>query len=275
MADCLLKWFNAKFKSNNLELSNRAKRKYEIENPIDWSRDRCICPFPLKIDTTKFDADSWTMSYVNFIIFREHKFLRNIFLSKELAITDNLKDLKTYNQTRVKFLKIITILQNVLNTYEVFSDCFNEDLLKFCCDNCADCSDFNELKETIWSVKVKNNLGFKISKFTLEIHAYVCQKLMDFPSGRFDFDALSTQSLLESVHRVVNVRMHCHHSHVAGKILGYAHDFSNMKVRKSESVFLYYSQLFWIWYVFSAQKNSTFNVRNERPKYWQKWADNH
>ena len=58
MADCLLKWFNAKFKSNNLELSNRAKRKYEIENPIDWSRDRCICPFPLKIDTTKFDADS-------------------------------------------------------------------------------------------------------------------------------------------------------------------------------------------------------------------------
>ena len=27
VADCLLKWFNAKFKSNNLELSNSAKRK--------------------------------------------------------------------------------------------------------------------------------------------------------------------------------------------------------------------------------------------------------
>ena len=89
------------------------------------------------------------MSHVNFIIIREHKFLRNIFLSKELATTDNLKDLKTYHQTCVKFLKIIIILQNVLNTYEEFSDCFNEDLLKFCCDNCADCSDFNELKETI------------------------------------------------------------------------------------------------------------------------------
>ena len=30
-ADCLLKCFNKKFKSNNLELSNGGKRKYEIE----------------------------------------------------------------------------------------------------------------------------------------------------------------------------------------------------------------------------------------------------
>ena len=29
-ADCLLKWFNKKFKLNNLELSNDVQRKYEI-----------------------------------------------------------------------------------------------------------------------------------------------------------------------------------------------------------------------------------------------------
>ena len=34
-ADWLLKWFNAKIKSNHLELSLDAKGKYEIENPID------------------------------------------------------------------------------------------------------------------------------------------------------------------------------------------------------------------------------------------------
>ena len=46
-ADCLLKWFHAKFKSTNLKLSNMAKRKYKIENAIDWSRSRCgICTFP-------------------------------------------------------------------------------------------------------------------------------------------------------------------------------------------------------------------------------------
>ena len=38
--DCLMKWFNAKFKSQNAVLSNNAKRKYEIENPIDWQNGR-------------------------------------------------------------------------------------------------------------------------------------------------------------------------------------------------------------------------------------------
>ena len=33
--DCLMRWFNAKFKSQNLVLSNDVKRKYEIEHPID------------------------------------------------------------------------------------------------------------------------------------------------------------------------------------------------------------------------------------------------
>ena len=56
---------------------------------------------------------------------------------------------------------------------------------------------------------------------------------MDFPSGGFDFDALTTQNLFESVHRVVNVKIHLHHSHVTGKTLGYAHDFCNMKVREN------------------------------------------
>ena len=34
-ADCLLKWFIKKFKSNNIQLSNEEKTKYEIKHPID------------------------------------------------------------------------------------------------------------------------------------------------------------------------------------------------------------------------------------------------
>ena len=142
-ADCLLNWFNANFKSVNLELSNNAKRKYEIKNPIDWSRNRCcICIFPIEINATKFDVDNETMSYVDFIIFKEHKFFRNIFLSEELATIDSLEDLKTYHQTFVKFSKIVIFLQNALNTHEEFGDCFDKDFFNFCCNNCVDCSDF-------------------------------------------------------------------------------------------------------------------------------------
>ena len=59
------------------------------------------------------------------------------------------------------------------STREEFSESFIENLLNFCRDNCAACSDFDDLKEITGSVKVKNNPGFKISKFTLQIYAFV------------------------------------------------------------------------------------------------------
>ena len=85
-ATCLLKWSNKKFKSNNLELSNDVKRKYEIEHPIDWSQDRCfICTFHLEINPTSYNTNEKTMSYAVFITFKEHKFLRNVFSNEELT----------------------------------------------------------------------------------------------------------------------------------------------------------------------------------------------
>ena len=73
--DCLIKWFIQKFKSKNLEFSNDVKRKYGIENPIDWIEGTCcICRFPLKINPINFNATTEQMSYANFIIFKEHEF---------------------------------------------------------------------------------------------------------------------------------------------------------------------------------------------------------
>ena len=73
--DCLVKWFNKKFKFKNLELSNDVKRKYDVENPVDWQTEcYCIYKFPLKINPTSFDATIKNMSYTDFIICKEHKF---------------------------------------------------------------------------------------------------------------------------------------------------------------------------------------------------------
>ena len=103
-ADWLLKWFNKKFKSNNLELSNDVKKKYEIEHPIDWSQDRyCLCTFRLEINPTTYEADEKTISYSDFIYFKEHKFLTNIFSSDELAKTDSLKNLKIFHEQLLEF----------------------------------------------------------------------------------------------------------------------------------------------------------------------------
>ena len=86
------------------------------------------------------------------------------------------------------------ILQNAINAYEEFSDYFDEVLLRFCHDKCADRSEFNKIKEMIGPVEVKSNPRLKILKFAQQIYAFVYQKLMDFLSGRFDFDALNTQN---------------------------------------------------------------------------------
>ena len=75
----LLKCLIKKFKSKNLELSD-VKRKYDIENPIHWIEGRCcICKFPLKINPENLSVTTEQMSYSDFVIFKEHKFLRNIF----------------------------------------------------------------------------------------------------------------------------------------------------------------------------------------------------
>ena len=96
-----------------MKLSNEQKRKYEINHPINWKRDRCcLCPFPLKINPITFDADEKTMSYADFIICKEQKFLRNIFISDKLSKTGALKDLKTFHGKFVRFPRVVVFLQN-------------------------------------------------------------------------------------------------------------------------------------------------------------------
>ena len=117
VADCLLKWFNAKIKSNHLELNGGVKLKYEIEHPIDWQRQRCcICTLPLEINSTQFDADKETMSYTYFIILKEHKFLKNISSDQERATSNSIKILKNFHAAFCKFPKISILLPTVLNT---------------------------------------------------------------------------------------------------------------------------------------------------------------
>lgn len=102
-------------------MSNYVKIKYEIDHPIDWSRHRCcICSFPLGINPTSYDADEKTMSCADFIIFKEHKLLRNIFSSEELAKTDSMKDIKTFHDNFITFLNIAVYLQNTFNICDEF-----------------------------------------------------------------------------------------------------------------------------------------------------------
>ena len=105
----------------------------------------------------------------------------------------------------------------------------DEVLLNFYRNNYRDYSDFKKVQETIGSVEIKNNPGFKMSQFTLEIYAFVYQSLMD--------DSLCMIWFWSS-----------HHSKFISKCS--SRFLQHESERKSDSVFLYCSQLFWIQYVF-------------------------
>ena len=60
---------------------------------------------------------------------------------------------------------------------------------------------------------------------------------MDFPQGRFDYQTLKTTIFFENIYRLINVKIHLHHSHVTHIIYSYAHDFCNVKVRENQNEF--------------------------------------
>ena len=124
--------------------------------------------------------------------------------------------------------------------FENVDGCFDdEDFSAFYCQTYADCENFEELKEAIASVEVKHNARIKIPKFTLQIYAFVYQRLLDFltAGSRFaEFETLTTLDLLEYIHRVINAKIDLHRSHVTGKIHGYAHNFCIMKRRENSQM---------------------------------------
>lgn len=60
---------------------------------------------------------------------------------------------------------------------------------------------------------------------------------MDFPRGSFDHQTLPRNSFFETIHKIINVKIYLHHSHVTAKIYGYPQDFCNMKVRENQTSF--------------------------------------
>ena len=261
-SDCLIKWFNLKFKKQNLELSNEKRRDYETENLIDWENDNCkICNFPLHVNPTTFDVEKEKMSYCDFIIKKEHKFLRNIFCEKELMSSAAIKNLQSFHKIFSKFLQVVVYLQNSVNSIKDFSECFYDEPVEFCNEFCDDCTNFIEIKEKISDVEVKRKQTTKIPKFTLQLYAFVYQRIMRFPKTNFDIKTVTTGNLFEFVHKIINVKINLHHSHITGKIIGYVHDFCNQQVRENNDVIPYIAHNFFNFDMIFLLKSVRLSVR--------------
>ena len=231
--DCVLTWFYNRYK--NLELDMESKRKFEEQNPIDWENGRCrLCTFPLEVNPTT--PENKNMSYGDFVIRKEHMFLRNIFSKEQLLKSPPIATFEAFHKHFIEFLEIVIFIEEGINTLLDFSDCSYPNLIVFIEKHFGDFSTFEEVKHEISNVQIKGYANSKIPKFKLQLYAFVYDKIMSFPFSEFECDTITTTNLFQSVHRIINVKIHLHHSYVTGEIKGYVHDFCNWQVRENHDV---------------------------------------
>ena len=218
----LLAWFDKKIKSQNLEIDAFSKMQYERKNPVNWKNNRCvICKMPLRVEPTSFETPDDEMTFEDFIIRFEYKFIRNIYTYEQIKDSHHLETLEKYYEVYQKFVAISIGLLSMFNNYNK-NDEINTEVSTFVEENYADDS-IDELKNRIMQTEIKNALKSsygKVPKFNLKIDAFVYNLLVHFPVTDMQYETFTADSFFINVHRLIKMKVHLHHSHITGKILG-------------------------------------------------------
>ena len=197
-----------------------------MQNKIDWQKSRrTICKFPLKLNITKFNNSDLTFG--DYIVRFEYKFLRNIFTEDQLDSAEQIKNLENYYQFSEEYIKICTGLLAFLNSNT--RNFINNATEKFVEEEFPD-KTIPEIKNIIQKTNIKNALSQSRSdvyKFNLKIYAFVYDNLIFSPKSDVKIDTFTSNKFFLHVHRLNKGKIHLHHSHVTGQIHGHAHDFCN------------------------------------------------
>ena len=163
------------------------------------------------------------------------------------APTDDCLNPENKKMTAVSYVKIFAFHPHLHIDRVIIERSFGHSNLQLCSLNYLTneqlkFKDINLLKQlrncalSVASKRNKRKRTTKISKFTLKLYAFVYQRIMKFPQNKFEFETVATNDLFENIHKIINVKVHLHHSHVTGEVIGYAHDFCNLKVRENKDV---------------------------------------
>ena len=196
----LLKWFNQKFKRPFDKISPIKKLRYESENPINWKIDKCvICKFPIKREPTNFQTPDDKMSFGDFVIGYEHKFLRNVYTEKQIKDSHHIKDLESYYEIFEEYVLICIGLLALLNNFNRH-DFVNVATEEFVEDKFAG-EEISEIKDAISKTETKNVLSTthrNLPKFNLKVCGY--DELVCFPRNDIDNETITTNKLFTNVH---------------------------------------------------------------------------
>ena len=123
------------------------------------------------------------MTYGEFAICFEHKFIRNIYASDQIKESHHLETLEKYYGIYQKFVSISVGLLSIFNNCNK-NDEINTEVSNFIEENFADNS-IDELKNRVMQTEIKNalqSLAGRVPKFNLKVYAFVYM-LVYFPNS--------------------------------------------------------------------------------------------
>ena len=206
--------------------------RYEAKNKIDWKKNKCvICKFPVKLEPTNYLTADCLMTFEDFIIRYEHKFLRNIYTAEQISQSDHIANLQNYYEVFKEYIQICIGLLALLNSYDRHNY-INDATEEFAEERFPD-ETLREIKNTINKREIKNALiqsRGSVFKFNLKVYAYVYDELLILATSDIQYDTITTNNFFIHVHRLIKAKVRLHHSHITGEIIGYSHDFSNTTV---------------------------------------------
>ena len=174
----------------------------------------------MKLEPTNHTTSNNELTFGDFIIRYEHKFLRNIYTTEQIEQSDQI-----FKENIMICIGWIALLNNFnrdnfinLATKEFVEERFAGD-------------DIRDIKNTINQTDIKNDFLMtreNVFKFNLKIYAYVYKQLLIFPPSEIEYEIITTNKFFLHVHWLIRGKVLLHHSHTTGNIIGYAHDFCNM-----------------------------------------------
>ena len=202
---------------------------------IETERDCVICKMPLRPIFSSPAHPVSKMYYGDYIVRYEYKFLRNIYSQEQLNWSPQLKSLESHYEAFESFIHHAIEIYRLLSNFNLRLRDISSEVRDFLETNFDDC-DLEYIKNEIMQTDIKNALklcGKSIPKFRLKIYAYLYDELFCFPPDT-NYDTVTSKNFFNHVHNQTTQKIHLHHSHITGEIIGYAHDFCNRKVVELE-----------------------------------------
>ena len=177
------------------------------------------------------------MSFLDFLIKKEHAFLRNIYDEEDLQKSKNISNKEIYYDAMLLFIHLRRVAETEIKSSSTFHGIYDEKLKEFLLEYCSAYKYNLEglIESEIKSFEMQSSKTEKIPKFTMQFYTFIYDCLIDFPKTKFDeIKTVTTRGFLGKIYKMLNSKVHLHHSHVTGEIFGHSHDYCNWKLRENK-----------------------------------------